>query len=124
MKLNTASQNSQVAKLATDHASSVLTIYTGSAPATANDAATGTTLVTHTLAGFAAPSNGVITANSIAPSNNINGGTPGYARLSNGTQTLQLTVGTSSAEVIVSTNTFIAGVSNELVSLQLSQPAG
>ena len=125
MKLNTASQNSQVTKLSTDHATSSLVIYSGSVPATANDAA-GTALATHTIAGFGSPSSGTITANAIANDTIDDTGTATYARISNGTQTLQLTLGLSGsgAEVIVSSTSYVAGGTSQVVSLTLSQPAG
>lgn len=126
MKLNTASQNSQASKLAADHATSSLVIYAGSVPATANDAA-GTALATHTIAGFGAASSGTVTANAIANATIASpGGTASYARISNGTETLQLTLGVSGsgAEVIVSSTAYVASGTSQVVSLTLSQPAG
>lgn len=121
MLLNTASQNSQVTKMATDHATSTLTIYSGSVPASANDAA-GTALVSHTLAGFAAASSGSAVANAIADATVGATGTASYARISNGTQVIQLTVGTSGAEVILSKLALDSGDTSQVVSLTLSQP--
>ena len=123
MKLNTASQNSQVDKLASDHAASTLVIYAGAVPSTANDAA-GTALATHTIAGFAAASSGSRTANAIANATMAATGTATYARISNGTQTVQLTLGTSAAEVIVSSLSYTAGNTSQITALTLSQPAG
>lgn len=124
MLLNTASQNSQVGNMATDHATSSLTLHGGAVPATANDAA-GAAVATHTLAGFAAPSNGDSVANAIADTTFNADTTLTYARLSNGTETLQLTVGIagSGADVIVSTVTAQNGGASQVLSLTLSQPA-
>jgi hypothetical protein len=125
MKLNTASQNSQATKMATDHATSTLVIYSGAVPATANDAA-GTALATHTLAGFAAVSAGSVVANAIANDTIDATGTATYARISNGTQTNQLTLGLSGsgAEVIVTNTSYVAGGTSQITSLTLTQTAG
>lgn len=125
MKLNTSQQNSQVSNLATDMATASLVIYSGSVPATANDAA-GTALVTHTIAGFGSPASGTVTANAIANATIAANGTASYARISNGTQTVQLTLGLtgSGAEVIVSGTTYTASETSQVISLTLSQPAG
>lgn len=126
MQLNTAAQNSQIGNAATDYATATLTIYTGAAPASANDAASGTLLVNHTLAGFGAASNGTITANAIADATIAAGGTAGYARITNGTETLQLTVSATGGggEVQLSTTTLVQGGNSQVTSLTLSQPAG
>jgi hypothetical protein len=123
MKLNTSQQNSQVDNLAADHATSSLIIYAGSVPATANDAA-GTALATHTIAGFGAASSGSRVAIAIANATIAATGTASYARISNGTQTVQLTLGTSAAEVIVSSTSYVTGGTSQITSLTLSQPAG
>jgi hypothetical protein len=125
MKLNVASQNSQVAKLVTNHAASLLKIHSGTIPAT-QGAAMGTTLVTHTLAGFGAPSNGSVLANAIADAVIAVAGTPTHASISNGTETLLLTLGLSGsgAEVIVSSTTYVLNGNSQVVSLTLSQPSG
>lgn len=125
MKLNTAQQNSQAGNLAADHATSSLIIYSGSVPATANDAA-GTALATHTVAGFATASAGAAVANAIADATIAATGTSTYARMSNGTETIQLTLGLSGsgAEVIVSSTSYVSGGTSQITSLTLSQPAG
>src|SRR5579875_1048799 len=58
-------------------------IYTGTAPATADAAETGTILVTVTLPAtlFPAPSGGVLTANPISTATIANTGTAGYGRM-------------------------------------------
>lgn len=63
--------------------SGTLVIYTGSAPATVDTAATGTVLATLTLdaTAFGAASNGVATANSITSATAAATGTAGYFRL-------------------------------------------
>ena len=124
MDLNTASQNSQVANMATDHATSSLTLHDGTVPATANDAASAA-VATHTLAGFGSPVSGTVTANAIADTTFNADTTLTYARLSNGTQTNQLSVGLSGsgADVIVSSTTAQNGGTSQVVSLTLTQPA-
>jgi hypothetical protein len=127
MKLNTASQNSQVSNLAADHAASDLVIRSGSIPANANTAF-GTALVSHSLAGFGAVSAGSVSASAIANETITGAGTQTatHATLSNGTEELLLTLGLSGsgAEVIVSSTTYINGGISQIVSLTLSQPAG
>lgn len=125
MKLNTAQQNSQVSNLATNLATASLIIYAGSVPATAN-AAAGTVLVTHTLAGFGSASSGSVTANAVANATIAATGTASYARITNGTNTVQLTLGLSGsgAECIVSGLSYVSGETSQVVSIVLSQPAG
>jgi hypothetical protein len=125
MKLNVASQNSQVAKLATNHTTSVLTIRSGAVP-TIQGQAFGTALVTHTLQGFQTPSNGSITANAITEAEIVAAGTASHATLENGTETLLLSVGLagSGAECIVSSLSFVQGVNSRVLSLVLFQPSG
>lgn len=127
MKLNTASQNSQVTNLATDHATSTLVIRSGAVPANAN-ATFGTALVSHTIAGFGSASAGSVVASAIANQTITGAGTQTstHATMSNGTEEVLLTLGASGsgAEVIVSSTTYINGGTSQITSLTLSQPAG
>lgn len=63
-----------------------LRIYSGSAPASADDPATGDLLCVLTLPQPCADdsTDGVLTLNPISPAVAIDGGTAGYARMSNG----------------------------------------
>lgn len=92
----------------------LLRIYTGSAPADCVSAATGTKLSEHTLGSPFAPaaSGGVQSPTIPANVNALAGGTAGYARVykSDGTTcVMQLSVGTSGADVNLNTLTIAAG---------------
>ena len=92
----------------------LMRIYTGSAPATETDAATGTKLSEHTLGSPFAPGSSAGVLSPTLPSN-VNAlatGTAGYARIykADGTTcVMQLTVGTSGAEVNINTLSLVSG---------------
>lgn len=111
---DTTARNSRASDFAADYGAATLTILAGA-----------TTLATHTLAGFGAPSTGVITANAIATATIANSGTANSATLSAAAGTYTLTVGTagSGADVIVSTTNYIAGETSTINSLTVTFPA-
>ena len=122
--LNTSSINSQADNIAADFATAALTIYSGTPPADANTALSGNVaLAVHTLAGFIAAALGVIVANAIADDVIDNSGVATFARLVLATKTMQITVGTSGAELIVNTTTYTAGGTSKINSLTITQPA-
>lgn len=125
MKLNVASQVSQITNVAADHATSFVRIHSGTVPAT-QGAAFGPVLAQHTLAGFVTPTNGNAVANAVAPATILADGTPTHASISNGTETLLLSVGIggSGAEAILSSLTYVENGESNLVSLTLTQPSG
>lgn len=98
--------------------SATITIYSGTPPNSANDAATGTALWTATTAAAGASWDTVIdgeaelaaniTANAIAT------GTATYLRITKGTYVLQGSVGTSGAAFTVGTTSMVSGVSNSI----------
>lgn len=98
--------------------SSSITIYSGSAPATADAPATGTALISYNMTStnmWAAASGGASALNGAGPSGLATGsGTAGYFRLvkNNGAFvfTLQGTVGTSSADLLINTTSITSGV--------------
>lgn len=108
---------------------STIEVRTGSQPASANDAATGTVLATFTLAdpGFGAASSGVATLAS--PPRSTTGsaaGTAGWFRAkdSNGNTVFDGDVGTSGAVLNLNTLTISIGVAVEIVSGTVTMPAG
>ena len=122
--LNTSSINSQADNIGTDYATATLIIYDGTPPADANTALSGNTaLVTHTLTGFGAVANGVITANTIATEVIAATGTATFARLELLTNTMQVTVGTGSQELVLSSTSYVAGENSTINSLTITQPA-
>jgi hypothetical protein len=106
-----------------------LKIYSGSQPATADTAVTGTLLATFTLndPSFGAASNGVITLagtpKTVAASAS---GTAGYFRLedSTGVDILDGSVGTSGAELNLNTTTITSGVNVTITSGTITVPLG
>ena len=104
-----------------------LKIYSGSQPATADTAATGTLLATFTLSdpSFGAASSGVITLagtpKTVAASAS---GTAGYFRLedSTGVDILDGSVGTSGAELNLNTTTITSGVNVTITSGTITIP--
>lgn len=109
-----------------------LKIYSGSVPADADASLGAATLLSdHTLnatdefpdASDANPG-ATTTANSITNVNASAGGTASFFRLTNaaGTAVLQGSVGTSGADMIVSTTTFVSGQPVQITSLVLTHP--
>ncbi|NUW45557.1 hypothetical protein [Nonomuraea rhodomycinica] len=104
-------------------------VRTGSQPATANDAATGTVLATFTLAdpAFGSASSGVATlASTPRSTTGVAAGTAGWFRAkdSNGNTVFDGAVGTSGAELNLNTLTISVGVNVEITSGTMTMPAG
>lgn len=102
-------------------------IYSGSAPATADTAASGTLLVNAALSAtaFGAGSNGVITLAGTPITTAASAtGTAGYFRLttSGGTTVLQGDVGTSGAELILNTLAIVNGVNVTITAGTVTMP--
>lgn len=109
---NTTARNSRASDFASDYGTATLTIKAGA-----------TTLATHTLAGFGAPSNGEITANAISDATIAATGTADSAELSDTAGTYTLTLGTSGTDVIVSTTNYISGQTSSISSMTVTFPA-
>lgn len=105
----------------------LLKIFTGSAPATPETADSGTLLFSTTLGNpaFGTFVGGVGTANAITAGTAAATGTAGYARLYNAAATcvLQLTVGTSSADLVLNTLSFISGEPVSITSATFTMPS-
>lgn len=102
-------------------------IYSGSAPATADTAVTGTLLVDVPLSAtaFGSASNGVITLNGVPLTVAASAsGTAGYFRIttSGGTAILQGDVGTSGAQLNLNTTTITSGVNVTITSGTVTVP--
>jgi hypothetical protein len=101
-----------------------LTIYSGTPPANADTALSGNTaLAAHTLDGFAAASAGSMSAEAIADDTIDATGTATFARIVSGSYTEQLTLGTSGAQVIVSTTSYVAGGTSQIISVTVTKGA-
>lgn len=111
---DTTARNSRASDFSSDYTTATLTILDGV-----------TTLASHTLAGFGAPSTGVITANAIATAVIAATGTADGATLSDTAGTYTLTVGLtgSGADVILSTTTYVSGETSTISSLAVDFPA-
>lgn len=104
-------------------------IRTGSQPATANDAATGTLLATVTCAdpAFGSASSGVATlAGTPLSTSGVAAGTAGWFRMkdSAGNTVMDGSVGTSGAELNLNTTTISVGVTVTVSSGTVTMPAG
>ena len=110
--LNAAARNSMATAAGTLCGSGTLQILAGA-----------TVLATHTMAGFGSPTNGVITASAIASVTIAASGTANGAKIINGTQEVTLTLGTSGAEVIVSSTSYVAGGTSTINSVTITYPA-
>jgi hypothetical protein len=83
----------------------------------------GTVLATHTMAGFGSPSTGVVVGSAIADATNAATGTATSARITNGSNQIDLTIGTSASEVIVPSLSYVAGGTSTINSVTLTYPA-
>lgn len=104
-----------------------LKIYTGSQPADADDAETGTLLATFTLPdpAFGNAANGVATANAISDATGAAAGTAGYFRVedSTGANVMDGSVGTSGADLNLNTTTISVGLTVSITSWTVTMPA-
>jgi hypothetical protein len=107
-----------------------LRIYDGTAPATADTALSGNTLLaqlTMSDPAFGAASNGVATASAITQDSSADAtGTASFFRIldSNGTVIIQGTVGTSGCDLNLNTVSLVAGAAVSVTSLTYTQPKG
>lgn len=110
--LNTAARNAAADAVVSTYAAGTLVIYAGA-----------TMLVTHNIAGFGAASGGVVTANAIADATVAASGTADSAKMIAGGNEVTLTVGTSGAEVNMSSLALVAGGTSTINSLTVTMPA-
>lgn len=105
-------------------AGATIEIRSGSKPATPETAATGTLLATVTISGSFTSSGGVLTSADPASVSVAASGTAGYFRLktSGGTAVLDGTVGTSGADMNLSSTSLVAGGTVDLGVVTLTVP--
>lgn len=108
-----------------------LKVYTGTQPASAEDAATGTLLVTFSLDGtaaFGASSSGVATLDVVPAISAVAGaaGTAGWFRAADSTDTNRIdgSVGQGSGDLSLDNTTIANGQTVNLVSWTVTMPAG
>lgn len=125
IQYSTTARSNSMTQLNTDiGANAQIQIYSGTAPANVATAPTGTLLVQFAgnAGGFGTVSNGVLTASAVAGVNASATGTAGYFRIntSGGTAVVQGTVGTSSADMIVTNTSINSGQACTLTSLTVT----
>lgn len=122
IRFNTTLRNTLADELAGVLGYATLTIYTGSQPASANNAATGTALAVFTLAGYDAAASGSATLTASVPTTADATGTAGWARFTDGSNVVDGTVGTSGTDFIISTTAITSGGTVTLTSATITQP--
>ena len=110
--LNATARNTAMDAVAATYAAGTLQILEGT-----------TVLVTHTIAGFGSAASGVVTANAIADATVAASGTANTAKMIAGANEVTLTVGTSGAEVNMSSLSLVEGGTSTINSMTLTMPA-
>ena len=125
IRFNTATRNFMADTLGTAMAAATLSIYTGSQPATANDAASGTKLVDITITSFNAASTGTATLNTSSPNvgTAVATGTAGWGRIIHSSGVIDGTVGTSGTDFTINSTSITSGSAVTLTAMTLVQPA-
>ena len=126
IRFNTAMRNAMVTALTGRIGGYTLSIYTGSQPATADDAATGTKLVDITINGFNAPVTGSATLNTSTPNTGtaVATGTAGWGRIVGGAgEHIDGTVGTSGTDFTINSTSITNGATVTLTAMTVTQPA-
>ena len=126
IRFNTAMRDAMVNALTGAIGGYTLSIYTGSQPTTANDAATGTKLVDITISGFNTPVTGSATLNTSTPSTGtaVATGTAGWGRIVGGYGArIDGTVGTSGTDFTINSTSITNGVTVTLTAMTVTQPA-
>ena len=127
IRFNTAMRDAMVTALTNAISSYTLSIYTGSQPAAANDAATGTKLVDIIMSnGFNAPVNGSATLNTTTPNTGtaVATGTAGWGRIVGGAgERIDGTVGTSGTDFTINSTSITNGATVTLTAMTVTQPA-
>lgn len=126
IRFNTAMRDAMVTTL-TDAISfyGTLSVYTGSQPATANDAATGTKLVDITINSFNPSVTGSATLNTGSPNSGvaIATGTAGWGRIVKDGKQVDGTVGTSGTDFTINSTSITNGATVTLTAMTVTQPA-
>ena len=126
IRFNTAMRDVMVTALTGAINNYTLSIYTGSQPANANDAATGTKLVDITINGFNAPVSGSATLNTSTPNTGtaVATGTAGWGRIVGGAgERIDGTVGTSGTDFTINSTSITNGATVTLTAMTVTQPA-
>lgn len=126
LKLSTIARNAEADAWAALLNGGTAAFYSGSQPASADSAATGTLIGTQTLGNpaFAAASAGTVTANPAAVGTVSTAGSPGYVRLKTAADATvaDFSCGVSGADATINKATFAAGDQIVLIALAYSRP--
>ena len=126
IRFNTAMRDAMVTALTNAIGGYTLSIYTGSQPATANDAATGTKLVDITINGFNTSANGSATLSTSTPNTGtaVATGTAGWGRIVGAMGgCIDGTVGTSGTDFTINSTSITNGATVTLTAMTVTQPA-
>ena len=126
IRFNTAMRDVMVTALTNAIGGYTLSIYTGSQPATADGAATGTKLVDITINGFNTPATGSATLNTTSPNTGVAvaTGTAGWGRIVGGAgERIDGTVGTSGTDFTINSTSITNGATVTLTAMTVTQPA-
>ena len=126
IRFNTAMRDAMVTALTGAIGGYTLSIYTGSQPTTANDAATGTKLVDIMINGFNAPASGSATLDTSTPNTGVAvaTGTAGWGRIVGGAgERIDGTVGTSGTDFTINSTSITNGATVTLTAMTVTQPA-
>ena len=125
IRFNTAQRNMLADAIASDIGGYTLSIYTGTQPATANDAASGTKLVDITINGFNAAASGSATLDTSIPNTGVAvaAGTAGWGRIAGTTGVIDGTVGTSGTDFTINSTSVSNGATVTLTAMTITQPA-
>lgn len=107
-------------------AGSTIEIRTGTQPASANSAASGTLLATITLPStpFGSPTGGAISKNGTWSATVSTSGTAGYARFISSSRAFDVSVGTSGTDMIIDNATLVGGGTITVTSFTYTVPSG
>ena len=126
IRFNTAMRDAMVTALTNAISGYTLSIYTGSQPTTANDAATGTKLVDIMINGFNTPATGSATLDTSTPNTGtaVATGTAGWGRIVGGAgERIDGTVGTSGTDFTINSTSITNGATVTLTAMTVTQPA-
>lgn len=125
IRFDTATRNFLADTLGTAMGSATLSIYTGSQPATANNAASGTNLVDISITSFNAASSGTATLNTSSPNvgTAVATGTAGWGRITHSSGVIDGTVGTSGTDFTINSTSITSGSTVTLTAMTIVQPA-
>ncbi len=127
IRINTAAQNAIVDTHGDAFNSGAMEIRTGTQPASANDAVTGTLLGTITVpaTAFGAPASGAVAKAGTWSTTAVATGTAGWYRLRNSGDTIRQdgSVGTSGADAIIDNASIVSGGTITVNTFTITAPA-